>query len=309
MKKVVLALLLIFISNLTFSQNTFEFLRIDMSARAAALGGSFSTNTDDPDVMFYNPAGINQVKDKHISFSFTKYFEDINLFSLAFVKEFAGLGKFSAGIKYVNYGQFTGADEFGNKTGDFSVNEAALIAGYSNTLDDNFYYGANIKFVYSKIADRAATGIAFDLGLNYTLPDNKMSFGFSVLNAGSQLSSYYDKKEDLPLDITLGVSKELAHLPLKLSLDFHRLNTERDDFLQKFKAFSLGAEFTLSKVFNLRLGYDNERRKDLKIGDFSGLAGFNLGVGINISSYQFNYGFSSFGLMDGVHRISLNTVL
>ena len=59
---------------LTFSnslaQTTYEFLRIDMSARAAALGGSFVSNHDDVDVIFYNPAGTQFLENSPISFSF-----------------------------------------------------------------------------------------------------------------------------------------------------------------------------------------------------------------------------------------------
>ena len=57
-KVIFLALTLIIFGNLTYSQNTYDFLRLDGSARAGALGGSFVSNNDDADVIFYNPAGI-----------------------------------------------------------------------------------------------------------------------------------------------------------------------------------------------------------------------------------------------------------
>jgi long-subunit fatty acid transport protein len=56
-----------------FSQNTYEFLRVQSSARAGALGGSFLTYFDDADIIFYNPAGMKLTKNSPISFSFTKY--------------------------------------------------------------------------------------------------------------------------------------------------------------------------------------------------------------------------------------------
>ena len=129
------------------------------------------------------------------------------------------------------------------------------------------------------------------------------------MNIGTQLTSYYNEKEELPLDIIVGVSKKLQHLPLRLSLDFHKLNAERDDFVQRFKAFSLGAEFTLSKVLRLRFGYDNEKRSDLKIGTSAGIAGFNVGLGAIISNYTFDYGFSSLGAIGALHRVTVSTTL
>ncbi len=303
---------LFFVSLFTCSvlgQNTFEFLRVDMSARAAALGGTFVSNSDDPNVIFYNPAGLNLLNDNPISFSFVKHLMDINLASLSYSTQFEDWGRFGGAVKYINYGSFTEADEFGNRGGEFGVGEVAFIVGYANSLDQNFNYGANLKFIYSKIADRSATGLGLDLGLNYIVPEQELSVGFSIMNVGTQLSSYYETKEELPLDIAIGVSKKLQHLPLRLSLDFHKLNQDRDDFIQRFKAFSVGAEFTLSKVLRLRFGYDNEKRSDLKIGSSAGIAGFNAGLGALISNYTFDYGFSSMGLIGALHRVTVTTSL
>lgn len=298
----------IFTANL-FSQNTYEFLRVDMSARAGALGGTFVSNTDDPNVIFYNPAGINLLNENPISFSFVKHLMDINLASLSYSMEFEDIGRFGGAVKYINYGTFTEADEFGNRGGEFGAGEVAFIIGYANSLDENFSYGANIKYIYSSIADRNSSGIGFDVGLNYFIPEEDFCVGFSAMNMGTQLSSYYDEKEKLPLDISIGVSKKLEHLPLRLSLDFHKLNEDRDDFIQHFKAFSVGAEFTLSKVLRLRFGYDNEKRSDLKIGSSAGIAGFNAGLGALISSYIFDYGFSSMGVIGALHRVTITTTL
>lgn len=311
MKSTIIAALIFisFFTTTSFSQNTFEFLKVDMSARAASLAGTFVSNNDDPNVIFYNPAGINSLTENPISFSFVKHLLDINLASLSYSMEFEDIGRFGTAVKYINYGKFTEADEFGNRGGEFGAGEAAFILGYANALDENFNYGANVKFIYSKIADRSATGIGFDLGLNYIIPEENLAVGFAALNVGTQLTLYYETKEELPLDIVIGVSKRLAHLPLRLSLDFHKLNADRDDFVQRFKAFSVGAEFTLSKVLRLRFGYDNEKRNDLKIGTSAGIAGFNAGLGALISNYTFDYGFSSMGVIGALHRVSVSTTL
>lgn len=304
-----LVLVLIFLSSawMMFAQNTYEFLRLDMSARAAALGGSFVSNNDDAEVIFYNPAGLQLLEGTPASFSFVKHLLDINLASISVSKDFENIGRFGAAVKYINYGTFVEADEFANKTGEFSANEFAFIAGYSNSLDESFFYGVNVKMIYSGIADRSSSAVAGDVGLHYAIPSQNMNIGFAVLNAGTQISSYYSTKEELPLDVVLGVSKKLEHLPLKLSLDFHRLNNGSDGFGGRFKAFSVGAEFRLSKVLEFRLGYNNQRRTDLKIGTTAGIAGFNAGIGANISDYRFDYGYSSFGLAGALHRVSIST--
>ncbi len=308
LKLLLVYVLITFYTN-SFSQNTYEFLRIDPSARASALGGSFVAVTDDADVIFYNPSGIGYLNGKPISFSFVKHLLDINLASLSFSTELENIGRFGAAVKYINYGTFEQADEFGNRNGEFGAGELATLIGYSNKIDENFFYGVNAKFIYSKIADRSSSAIAVDLGLNYSFPEEMLSIGFSVLNLGSQISSYYSTKEDLPLDIVLGVSKRLERIPVRLSLDFHRLNDNKLSFSKRFKSFNLGAELTLSKVLKLRVGYDNQKRSDLKIGTTAGIAGFNFGIGASISSYQFDYSYSSYGLVGALHRIGISTNL
>jgi hypothetical protein len=244
-----------------------------------------------------------------VSFSFVKHLMDINLFSLAYSTEFENIGRFGSAIKYINYGTFDEADEFGNRTGEFSAGELAFILGYTNEFSENFYYGANAKVIYSSIADKSSSAVGLDLGINYEIPKQKLNLAAAVLNLGTQLSSYIDTKEDLPLDVTIGISKRLENLPVRLSLDFHQLNKDRDELYQHLKGFSLGAEFYLSEVFTLRFGYDNEKRSDLKVGSSSGIAGFNGGLGVKVSEYSFNYGYSSLGSIGAMHRIGLSTAL
>jgi hypothetical protein len=274
----------------SFSQNTYEFLRVNSSARAGALGGSFLTYFDDADIIFFNPAGMK-----------------LSLASLAYSTDIEGVGRFGTALQYINYGTFDKADEFGNRTGEFGAGEFAFLVGYAGALDENFYYGANAKIIYSSIADHSSSALALDLGLHYAIPKHKINIAFVVLNLGTQLSSFLDTIEDLPIDVALGISKRLENLPLRLSLDFHKLNEKRDDFIKHFKAFSVGAEFYLSKVFSLRFGYNNEKRDELKVGTTAGIAGFNMGLGIQVSTYRFDYGYSSFGTIGGLHRITLLT--
>ena len=163
MKKILLILILVFRIS-AFAQETFKFLQLDQSPRASALAGSFVSNNDDPNVIFYNPAGIAYLKDSPVSFSFVKHLLDINSAAFSYSHNFEGIGRFGAAIQYINYGTFDGRTIDGIETGEFGAGEFAAIVGYSNLLGENFYYGANIKFIFSGIADRSSTGLAADLG-------------------------------------------------------------------------------------------------------------------------------------------------
>ncbi len=305
-KKCLAVLLVLLISQLIPAQNnTYDFLRLDMSPRAAALAGSYVANNDDPNVIFYNPAGIVALEGNPISFSYFKHLLDINAASLAYSQELFGLGRFGAAIEYLNYGSFTEADKYGNELGEFGASELALIVGYGGKLDQNIVYGANVKFIYSGIQDYSSTGVAADLGLQYLWNDQGWKFGLSILNIGTQMTTYFDQSEDLPLDVQLGFSKKLQHMPFEFFFSFKKLNEETD----RFSKITAGGEFRLSKVIRLRFGYDNEKRKEMKLATTAGLAGFNLGLGIITGGYNVDYAFSSMGSIGEFHRFGITTSL
>jgi hypothetical protein len=289
------------------TNTAFDFLRNDVSARPAALAGSFVSVTNDPTSIFYNPAALGTLNGPTGSVGFFKHLLDINTGYLAYGQTFEDIGTFGAGIIYTNYGSFTETDELGTSLGSFSASDLALSIGYSTTLDDNLWCGAAIKFVYSSIATYHSTALAGDIGLLYAVPESRATVGVSVRNIGGQLSTYLGVREDLPLDVTVGGSIVPKGLPLLLSVNLHRLNDQTDSFIERFRAFSVGGEFTLSKTLQLRIGYDNDKRQDLKIGTSSGLAGFSAGLGITVKQYRLDYAISSLGKVGELHRISVSS--
>ncbi|HCV44072.1 MAG TPA: hypothetical protein DGH68_11355, partial [Bacteroidetes bacterium] len=291
--------------SLAETNTVFNFLRNDVSPRAAALAGSFVTITNDPNSIFYNPAALSTLETPMGSIGFFKHLLDINSGYLSYSQSYEGLGSFGAGIIYTNYGSFEETDEFGTSLNStFTASDLALAIGYSNLFEENLHYGASVKFIYSSIAGYNSTGLAADIGLLYSIPETKVTVGTSIRNIGTQLKSYMSTKEELPLDFIIGASVVPRGLPLLLNLNFHKLNEEQEKLIYRFRAFTVGGEFTLSKVIQVRVGYDNEKRKDLKVGTSSGLAGFSGGVGIKVSGYVVDYSLSSLGKIGELHRFS-----
>ena len=296
------------ISRAAGTNTAFDFLRNDVSARPAALAGSFVSVTNDPTSLFYNPATLGTLDQPTGSVGFFKHLLDINSGYVAYGQSFEDIGWFGAGITFTNYGTFTEMDDLGNASGNtFSASDLLLTIGYSNLLDVNLYYGASLKFIYSSIAGYNSTALAGDLGLFYQIPDSRVTIGASIKNIGAQLSTYDGVQENLPLDLTIGGSVVPKGLPLLLNVNFHRLNDAADSFGDRLAGFTVGGEFTLSKTIQLRFGYDNARRQDLKIGSSAGLAGFSAGLGISVKDYRFDYAISSLGKIGELHRISISS--
>ena len=290
----------------TYAQGTYDFLRNDISARAAGLNGSFVSMVDDPNVLFYNPGALSSLTRPKASISYLKHLLDVNAGSLSYVQEVEGLGTVGGGVIYFNYGSFTETDPSSNVIGEFSAGELAAVVGIGIPVDEQMSMGVNLKGIYSSIADSRSAALAVDLGVIYALPDERLTLGLSILNVGAQINRYATTKEDLPLDVKIGVTTQPEHLPVLLNVNFHKLNEDQENLLGRLKAFSLGAEFLMSESVRARIGYSNEKRQELKLGTGAGLAGFSLGLGFLYQEYQFDYAFNSYGKIGGLHRISLN---
>ncbi len=292
-----------------FSQGTYDFLRNDISARAAGLNGSFVSMTDDPNVLFYNPAALSSLSRPKASLSYLKHLLDINAGSIAYAQQVEGFGTVGGGIVYFNYGSFTQTDPSSNIVGTFGAGDIAAVVGIGLPIDEQTSVGVNVKGIYSSIADYRSSALALDVGILYSIPSELTTIGASVLNLGKQLSAYAATKEALPLDVKVGITNRPEHLPVLLNLDFHKLNEAQANLLQHLNAFTFGAEFLMSGSVRFRVGYSNEKRKELNLGTGTGLAGFSLGAGFIYQDYQFDYAFNSYGKIGGLHRISLSTNL
>ena len=290
---------------LAAQQGTFNFLRTDVSARAAALNGSFVSMKDDPNVLFYNPASLGTLSMPKISASYVNHLMDVNAGTLCYGQYMEGIGNIGAGVTYINYGSFNRTDEFFNTLGTFGATELAIVAGIAAHYDDDLFVGINAKYIYSSIAEYSSSGLAIDLGFLYDIPSQNLTIGGSILNIGKQSYPYINTKEPLPLDVKLGITKRPEHLPVFLNLDFHRLNESGDNFLDRFSSFTIGAEFLMSKSLRVRVGYNNKQRKELKTGTTAGLGGFSLGFGLVFNEYQIDYAYNSYGDFGGIQRFSL----
>lgn len=288
------------------SNTVYSFLRYDVGARAAAMAGSFVSVTNDPATLFYNPAGIPTQDVPRGSVGFFKHLLDINAGYAVYSQEIPEIGYFAAGIQYTNYGSFDETDDLGNTLGTFSASDLAITVGYGGTLEENLYYGGAVKFIHSSIAGYGSSGAAADAGILYVIPQSHLALGASIRNLGAQLSTFAGVNERLPIDFTLGASVVPRGLPLLLNLNFHKLNEDPGGFIDRFRTFTVGGEFTLSRVLQLRFGYNNEQRKDLKTGTTAGLAGFSAGLGITVADYRVDYALSSLGTIGNLHRVSVS---
>jgi hypothetical protein len=304
------ALLFMPMMSATAQQATvFSFLRYNMSARAAGLGGATVAMTDDVSTLFLNPAVLPVLEGPFATATFLKHTLDINSGLAAYTDHIDGFGSVGASVIYTNYGSFDRADRQGVRTGTFGSQDLALAVSWGNEIDSLITYGATAKFIYSGIDDMVSTAVAIDAGLLVQIPQSRTNIGFSILNLGTQLSTFDGTHDRMPVDVRLGVNHRLKGLPLLVNVSLIHLADEVPSFLDRFLNFSVGGELYVGKAVRLRVGYDNSTRNTSGVNVASQLTGLSAGVGVKLKTLNVDYAMSTFGSAALLHRISVGVDL
>lgn len=143
-------------------------------------------------------------------------------------------------------------------------NDMAVDLGYSRRIGDNWAIGIVGRYMHLKRPEVSANALAVDLSASWSMPLERLG-SYSVLRAGAKLGNlggYLDESDyTLPMDLTAGVA-----LDTFLS-DAHEITVGTDlgyyftpGQVRGFQ-LSVGAEYNLMQLFQLRAGYHYGERK------------------------------------------------
>ncbi len=316
MKKVIFCLFFTLISVLTWAQDSqtgYNFLRLPVSAHAAALGSdNISIIEDDPSLMFHNPALLSSVSDKSLNLNYMNYMEGANAASASFskiVKEKATIGVMA---QFLDYGKMKEVDEHNVQTGEFSAKDIAIAGALSYQLGTNIVGGITARLITSYIGDYNAFAMGVDLGVNYYDPEKEWSVSATVKNLGGELDAFEEEYNKLPLDLQIGASKRLIGSPLRLSATLVDMNHLNKKFIHHLV---VGADIILSPQIYLAVGYNFRRASEMEIasndeerGSSHG-AGLSLGGGIQLDRFKLNVAYGKYHVSSQSLLISASFVL
>ena len=278
------------------SQTEYNFLRLPISAHAAALGGdNITIIEDDPSLMFSNPALAASVSDMTVGLSYMNYMKGANYMGASFTKAMSDKATLAGGIQYMNYGKMKEVDENNVQLGEFNASEIAVEAIFSYELAKNLIGGITGKFITSYIGSYNSIAVGVDLGLNWYDPEREWSVSAVAKNLGGQVKAYDDNFGKMPFDLQLGVSKTFAALPVRVSATLVDLTHFNYRFINHL---NLGAEVLLSESLWIGGGYNFRRANDMKIGvgddESSHGAGLSFGGGINLERFKLNLSYGKY---------------
>ncbi|MDO4196316.1 MAG: type IX secretion system protein PorQ [Prevotellaceae bacterium] len=293
MKKVVFALIALLSSAISMaqeSQTEYNFLRIPVSAHAAALGGdNISVVENDVSLIFSNPALLCNASDKTIGLNYMNYMQGANTLSASYNFGVLDRGSVAVTGQFMDYGKMKETTSEGVLTGDFSAKDIALAGYFSYLLTDQISAGIAAKFITSYIGQYNSMGVGVDLGANWYNADSEWSVSATVKNLGGQIKAFEDDYEAMPIDIQLGVSKRLIHTPLRLHATLVGLNHLKQKFNNHLV---LCADLILNESISLRCGDNYRRASEMSIGtgdsESSHGAGLSIGAGLNLERIKVN---------------------
>lgn len=278
------------------SQTAYNFLRLPVSAHAAALGGdNISLVEDDATLIFQNPALINDVSDRTINLNFMTYMEGAKTASAAFLKAAGERGTWGVTAQYMDYGSMKETTADNQELGTFSARDIAIGGTFAYALTNELSGGVTAKFITSYIGSYNSLALGVDLGINYYHEDYDLSLSAVARNLGGQFKAYKDDFDRIPLDLQIGATKRIGHSPLRVSATMSRLNDWSEGF---GRHFAIGADVLLGQSIYVAAGYNFRRASEMKISDAEGSsahgAGLSIGAGLSLERFKLHVAYAKY---------------
>lgn len=306
-----------------FAKYAGEFMAIPVGGRPSGMGGAFVAVANDITTAYYNPAGLASLNYPQISLMHAEQFGnlvnyDYGAVAIPFGTDMSfGLSIMRLGVDGIpdTRNALYDANGDGNinitndrldysKITEFSDQDWAFYLTFAKRHSDKFYYGANVKIIYRKIAEYTAYGVGFDVGALYT-PFEDFYLGANLQDITTTLVSWSTGRNELITPTAkIGAAYGINIIGGRFTpaLDFD-VRFENRRFASNFNvgpvSFDMhaGFEFNYKNIFAVRAGYNDVKQ-------------FTIGAGIKLPKLNIDYSFARFNASEvdrlpDTHRISL----
>ena len=303
-----------------------SFLKIGIGSRAAAMGESFIAISDDATAVYWNPAGLAQIKRNEAFFSHIEWIADISFDNIALTIPVGNSGTVGLWVNNLGVPDDIVRTVFEPEgTGErFGANMLSLGVSYGRFLTDKFSLGATVKYIREAIWNMEATTYAIDIGTLYRSSFRNMKIGIGMFNFGpktqmggrasllfvdpdpnfdgnnDQIRAELEmEKWELPLLLRTGIAVDIIdsesnRLTITANQNYPNDNSE---------FFNFGSEYAINEVIFIRGGFRGVGLDEAE-GGFSLGAGISLNVGGN-ASIMVDYAYTDWGRLNEVNRFSL----
>lgn len=310
---------ILFFPTISFGQYQYNFMKEiffgrQPSARAEAMGRSFSSIDGDMTCMFFNPAGTATIKGFEINGSFASPFylakdAKYNFINLGYkIKDYLVIGFSRNNYKLGEMVYLLNNN--GNVIGSY---DSPYTSNYSFTLSSqpikNLLLGLNANYlVWQPGVDKPAKSIYFDFGAikkfqfsTKATSDHSISIGASIanLNYAKITLEYYGNKIENNLPV---ITRYSANYQFTLDKHFLIDTLKTITFLvqgeyqkvlnsQYESAIRTGGEVVILELLTIRAGYYKEKEYDYGFSNVNKneISSFTYGIGIQLPLYKLTH--------------------
>lgn len=253
-------------------------LRIPIGSRGTALGGAILADVTGIEAVYWNPAGLANLEGTETMFSHQPYLADIAVNFAGVASTVEGFGTIGVAAKIVSVGDIQETtEEFPDGSGrTFGPSLSVISTSYSRILTNRVTFGITGKFIYERILDVSASGVAFDAGVIYdpgwhgvkigmVLKDYGPQMKFSGMGFNRSLNSRPARpiaaSFDLPSSLNMGMSytATMGTSQTMVSGNFINNNYSMD-------MWQGGVEYVYDGKYALRGGYNYSSQENWQYG-------------------------------------------
>jgi hypothetical protein len=300
-----------------------EFLAIGVGGRALGLGGAYSALVSDVTSGYWNPAGLSNLQYPQLSLMHDERFaglENYDYVGFALpvnATATLALSVIRLGVDDIantqnawtdlNHDGIPESNEIDySKISYYNTADWAIYFSYAKRINDDFSYGANLKFIRRELGTISATGIGFDIAAQYR-PTSNLHLAANLQDVTTTLVAWNDGTNELiSPTIKLGSAYILNAFHGEFMPVFD-IDVRFENRRQAANAY-IGA---VSFDFHEGLEYNYEHLIALR-GGYSDIGSLNIGAGIHLPKFDIDYSFTKYNSQDqlgNTHRISITFTL
>ncbi|MFN3597300.1 MAG: PorV/PorQ family protein [Rubricoccaceae bacterium] len=302
----------------------FQFLKIPVDPRAAALGQNVAAHASDASALFWNPALAAQGGRAEAALAHTRYFADVQMTYAAGYTSLrrSPVGPLTLGLSLhaLDSGAMNVTDEFNpDGTGQtFRLVDLAVGLTAAQALTDLFSYGVTARYVREATAGVTAQTALADLGVFYRVGETGVQLGVAIRNFGVTDAVPAGRLERRGQDGQTVTETEFAGLAppttFLLAASYRPLRASREHDLvlaaqlsnpnDNAERLGAAAEYTWNGLLTLRGGY--QFGVDEASLPSAGLGLRVPGLGPEV---RLDYGYNQLDRLGAVHRVGVNVRL
>ena len=280
-----------------------QFLKIEVGARACAMGGAFVAVSDDATSLFWNAAGAARIDpDKsQLTLNHANWPADLSFDQAAYVFHFRKIpGAFGVQVRSLTMQPMVETTAFQPDpyTGTGKTFDAGMLAAgitYARSFTDKFSAGLTFNFINEGLAEFSQQTTAFDVGTLYDVGTLGMKIGMAISNIGSQIK-FIDKEARIPAMFRVGTSVTLMQSADQKIIGSFEFSHPPDNA----ERLNVGAEYSFRKYVFLRGGYNVNYDAE----GIAGGAGFHFPVSV-AGMADLDYAYTDMKDLGGTHRFGL----